>query len=103
MSIHIDEAGWIVLIQIRSSGGSMSKFSDIAVLLAFVVCVSVTLYLFVSLFCLLEIFLIASGILCILWGGYKLYDQVHLFKSKRAYREINLKNARRRLRSPREY
>lgn len=79
----------------------MSKFSNIAVLLAFVICVAVTLYLFVSLSSLLSIFLIAVGILCIIWGAYKLNNQMHLFKIKRAFRELDLRNARTKRRVPR--
>ena len=81
----------------------MNKFYDIAVLLAFVFCVSFSLYLFVPLSSLLAIFLIVVGFLCILWGVSKLNDQMHLFKVKRAHREIALKNFRCQLRSYRRY
>jgi hypothetical protein len=69
----------------------MKRFCSVFILLIFVVCMAVLLYILTSPLNLLEIFLIALGVLCILWLITKLDDQIHLYRIRRQHREMALR------------
>lgn len=69
----------------------MKRFCSILLLLVFVVFGAVLLVSVISLVILLEVFLIASILLCILWWVNKLDDQIHLYRIRRQRREIALR------------
>lgn len=75
---------------VQQPGAQMSRFYGKAFLLVFVIGIAVLLYLFVSAFSLLKIFLIALGMLCILWVVAELDDRMHVHKVRQKRREIML-------------
>ena len=65
----------------------MKRFRGVLLLLVIVVCGAVLLVNVVALITLLEVFLIASILLCILWWVNKLDNQIHLYRVQRIFRE----------------
>jgi Na+/H+ antiporter NhaD/arsenite permease-like protein len=76
--------------RVQQPGAQMSRFYGKAFLLMFVIGIAVLLYLFVSAFSILKIFLIALGVLCILWVVAELDDRMHIHKVRQKRREIML-------------
>ncbi len=69
-------------------------------LLTFVSCLAVLLYLTmtilsISILNVFEIFLLAFGVLLIVWVVSKVDDQIHLHKVRQQHREIALQRQRR--------
>lgn len=83
------------------TGGHMSAGHCRKVyLLAFVICFAVLLFLAMSVLSIsimnvLEIFLMAFGVLLIVWAVSKVDDQIHLHKVRQRHREIALQRQRR--------
>jgi hypothetical protein len=69
----------------------MNRFCNVSLLLAIVLCGAVLLVDTISLTILLEVLLIASILLCILWWVNKLDDQIHLYRVRRLLRERTLR------------
>ena len=69
----------------------MKRFCGVFILLVIVICGAVLLINVVALITLLEVFLIASILLCILWWVNKLDNQIHLHRVQREFRERALR------------
>jgi Na+/H+ antiporter NhaD/arsenite permease-like protein len=81
--------------RVQQPGVKMSRFYAKAFLLVVVIGIAVLLCLFVSVFSLLKIFLIALGMLCILWVVAELENRMHIHKVRQKRREIMLSRFKR--------
>jgi hypothetical protein len=75
----------------------MNRCRNKAFLLVSVMGVAVGLFLLLSFVNVLEILLIALGILCIVWGVSEVDDRIHLQRVRQQRREISLQRFGRRL------
>lgn len=75
----------------------MNRCRNRAFLLMCVMGVAVGLFLLLSFLNVLEILLIALGILCLVWGVSEVDDRLHFHRVRQQQREINLQRLRQRL------
>jgi hypothetical protein len=69
----------------------MKRFCGVLLLLVIVVFGAVLLVNVVAFITLLEVFLIATILLCILWWVNKLDNQIHLYRVQRMFRERSIR------------
>jgi len=75
----------------------MNRYRNKAFLLLSIMGVAVGLFLLLPFLNVLEILLIALGILCLVWGASEVDDRLHFHRVRQMQREINLQRTRRRL------
>ena len=75
----------------------MNRCRKKALLFLFIMGVASGLFLLLSFVNVLEILLIALGILCLVWGVSEVDDRIHLHRVRQQRREIDLHRCRRRI------